>query len=213
MTVNDEGRDLRAAKLAALLRATDPPARAPAFPGERIAHARRRRTVMRRLGAVALVLLLGAALVPPVRAWIVGAARHLFAGASAGQPAPEARRPGFAASPNRAAFATNGDLFVVSVATRQTAGALRFERSADAAVHAALTGDPAEAALVVLPSGLRIVNGSRVRQDYVVRLPVSVTHVQVRVGDEPAREVPLDADGRAIVSVSSESTGTGRSNR
>jgi hypothetical protein len=210
MTTMDEGPDRRGAKLSALLKATDPPARALAFPGERVARARRRRTLVRRLGATILVLLAGAALVPPVRAWIVGTARHLWPLAP-DRHAQAPRNPDFAAPANRVSFATAGDLFVVNVATRQAAGALRFERSPDVAVHAALTGDPAEAVLVVLPGGLRIVNGMRVKQDYVVRLPAAITRVQVRIGDEAPLTVPRDAGGRAIVPLASETAAAARS--
>lgn len=212
MTMDDE-KD-RHAKLGALLTATDAPARALIFPAARIERARGRRRLARGLSALALVLLAGAALVPPVRAWIVGAARHLLSGTPQGRATESpGRRSGFASPPNGASFAATSDQFVVSVATRQAAGALRFQRSPDASVHAGLTGDPAEAALVVLPAGLRIVNGSRVKQDYVVSLPASVTRVQVRVGDEAPRDVPLDAGGRAMFSLASEATGSARSNQ
>ena len=212
MTVHDAGPDPRSAKLSALLKASDPPSRALAFPGERIARSRRRRALVRGLAIAAAVLLAGAALVPPVRAWIVGAARQLWAGA----PPRQASLPGgaqAAAPANRVAFAAGGDVFTVSVATRQAAGALRVERSTDAAVHAALTGDPAEAALVVLPGGLRIVNGMRVRQDYLVRVPASVARLEVRIGDEPPRTIALDAAGQASIPLASETAGAARFNR
>ena len=212
MTASDAGPDPRGARFSALLRASDPPARALAFPGERIARARRRRTLVRGLAVAVLVLLAGAALVPPVRAWIVGTARRLWSRAPEhATPAPS--HPAFAAPANRVAFAVAGDVFTVNVATRQAAGVLRVERSNDAAGHAALTGDPAEAALVVLPGGLRIVNGMRVKQDYLVRVPASVTRLEVRIGDEPPVTLALDAGGRASIPLASETAGVARSNR
>jgi len=209
MSGDDEALDRRAAKLSALLRATDAPVPPIAFPAGRIAAARQRRTVQRwRMAAAIAVLLTGAALVRPVRAWIVEAARTLFAGpaaAPAAAPTAEiAAEPAEVVPTNVVTFEPGAGVFVLEVATRQATGTLRVVRAEGPNASAAIIGDPADAELFVRHDGLRIDNRRLARADYVVRLPASVRRLVVRIADEPARglspgaELPLATLGEPL---------------
>jgi hypothetical protein len=199
---DDEAVDRRAEKLSALLRATDLPAPAIAFPAERIARARRQRVVVRwRMAAAIGVLVGGPLLVSPVRAWIVETARSILVGTPRSVPAPAAT-PDTATTPailvptNVVTFVPRAGLFVLELASRQAAGTLRLARAPGAEASAALIGNPGDAELLVRPDGLRIGNRAGASADYVVRLPAGLTRVMLRIGREPARQLapPTETD-------------------
>lgn len=201
MSGDEDALDRRAAKLSALLRATDPPVPVIDYPAGRIAAARERRSLRRwRMAAAIAVLIAGASLVRPVRAWIVEAARSLFVAGTgrAAPPATPAPQPAAAVSvpTNAVTFTPRPGVFVLEVATRQAAGVLRIERADGPDASAALVGDPGDAELLVRPDGLRIGNRGTAGADYIVRVPAAVTRVLLRIGREPAlgRVPPLETD-------------------
>jgi hypothetical protein len=202
MSGDDDALDRRAAKLSAVLRATDPPVPAIDYPAGRIAAARQRRSVRRwRMAAAIAVLIAGASLVRPVRAWIVDAARTLFVAGTgkAAAPVTPAAEHAAAAAPvptNAVTFTPRPGVFVLEVATRQASGVLRVERAEGTGASAALVGDPGDAELLVRPDGLRIGNRRMASAEYVVRVPATVTRVVLRIGREPARQLapPLETD-------------------
>ena len=205
---DDEAVDRRAEKLSALLRATDPPAPAIGFPAERIARARRQRVVVRwRMAAAIAVLLAGATLVRPVRAWIVETARSILIGAprTASPPAATPDRSITPVAPlptNVVTFTPRAGVFVLEVASRQAAGTLRLVRAPGADASAALIGNPGDAELLVRPDGFRIGNRLSASADYVVRLPSGVTRVLLRIGREPARQIDVPTDADVAVPIS-----------
>lgn len=196
----DDAAERRAAKLSALLRATDVPAPPLAFPAGRIAQARERERRSRlrwQLAAAVTLLVAGAGFVPPVRAWIAEAARGFFLGASG--PAAPAAVPGAdtaSAAPAPAAanvvtFVPREGAFVIELASRQQAGTLTLAPVGGVEASAALMGDPSDAGFVVRPDGVRIANRADARADYVVRVPPGVGLVTLRIGREPALRVDV----------------------
>jgi hypothetical protein len=202
----DEAVDRRAAKLSALLRATDVPAPPMAFPAERIAHARRRTRLQWQLAAAAALLVLVAGTVRPVRAWIAETARHFFLGspgtaAPASAPADSASAPVMPVPSNVVTFTPRAGSFIVEIAVRQQGGTLVLAPVGGIEASAAIMGDAADAELLVRPDGVRIGNRASAQADYVVRVPPSVARVTVRIGREPARsvDVPREYDLRVSV--------------
>ena len=189
--MNQDQSDLatvRARRLSALLRATDPPLPALAFPAERIARAARRRTVLRWRAAAAVALLAVAAVgVPPVRAWIVQAARALWAAARPTRPAAKAPATGSPAGAGAVTFSPGAGSFVVEVVRPQATGTLTVETTGRPVASAAVSGATGSAELVVLPHGLRIANDSAATASYVVRVPASLGRIAVGIGGAAVR--------------------------
>jgi hypothetical protein len=187
----------RARRLSSLLRGTDPPVPAIAFPAERIARALRRRSVLRWRAAAAIVLLAaGAAGVRPVRAWIVQAARTVWTAAAGGRaaPGPEATRP---AAAGTVTFTPAAGSFVVRVVRPQAGGTLTIETTTAATATAAVSGTPGQAELVVLPDGLRIVNDSLSSASFLVRVPAHLARIEVDIAGRGARVLVPPAGGSA----------------
>ncbi len=192
----DEAVDRRAAKLSALLRASDVPAPPMTFPAERIALARRRTRLRWQLAAAAVLLVLAAGTVRPVRAWIADAARQFFLGAPRTEPATapaadSASAPEAPVPSNAVTFVPRSGTFVVELAMRQRAGTLVLSPVGGTEASAAIMGDAADAELLVRPDGVRIGNRPAAHADYVVRVPPGVSRVTVRIGREPARQIEV----------------------
>ena len=187
--------DARARRLSALLRDTDLPVPAIAYPAERIARATRHRTVVRWSKAAAIVLIVAGAIgVRPVRAWIVQAARAVWA-ATLG----EHRARGTEAAPPTGAgtvtFQPAAGSFVIRVARVQAGGTLTIETATGETAAATLTGGRGEAELVVLPDGLRIVNDSLSSASFLVRVPSRLARIEVGVGGRVIRVLVPPATG------------------
>jgi len=179
----------RARRLGALLRATDPPVPTIAFPAARIASAARRRALWRWRAAAAVALFALAAVgVPPVRAWIVQAARALWAATRPTRPAPA---PGSESPPGGGAgavtFSPGAGSFVLEVVRPQATGTLTVETTERPLASAAVSGATGSAELVVLPHGLRVVNDSGATVSYVVRVPASLGRITVGIGGAAVR--------------------------
>ena len=179
----------RARRLVALLRATDVPAPALRYPEERIARAVRRRAVLRwRVAAAVALLVAGAAGVPPVRAWIVQAARAVWAAASGAKAAP--KPPAAPSSPAGAvSFRPSGTAFVVRVARVQAGGTLTIETTPGPLASAAVRGGTVAGELLVLPAGLEIANDPASTAGYAIRLPATLGRIYVWLGPAAAPRV------------------------
>ena len=190
MTLDDaQLTERRAARLSQLLAGADPGPRALAYPDKRIAAAQvaraRREAVRWRAAAAVAVLVAGSTLVPPVRAWIAGAAKSVWESLSAppaAAPAPEVVEP--PRPVNRVSFVPAQGAFIVDVAARQASGRIVIERAAGISASAEVQGTASGAELQVLPTGLRIVNNPSATADYVVRVPATIQRVQLRLGRE-----------------------------
>jgi hypothetical protein len=181
----------RAAKLSALLGATDGRAPSAVFPAERIARARRRATMTQRLriAAAALLLLTGFG-VPPVRAWIVGRARTLWTRVTG--PAPASSVPASTTAPNPSSTmgvvsVPAGGEFTLRIATLQAAGELSVLVTDTKAVSASVSGHAEGAELSVFPDGIRIANTRATTSGWELHVPVSVGRLVIQVGHEPPR--------------------------
>lgn len=144
-----------------------------------------------RAAVVVGVLLVGALVAEPVRAWIgsaIGRAVGALRGESEFEPAPfpAAADPGSAVA---VSFVPAGDRLVIRVDEPQQAGTVRvvFEDRADA-VGEVLTADET-ASLVVLPDGFRARNRADSDWSYRFRLPSSLRSVTVEVGGEEMAEL------------------------
>lgn len=191
---------VRARRLGALLRATDPPVPPLAFPVERIAQAARRRAAWRwRAAAAAALFALAAVGVPPVRAWIVQTARTLWAAARPPKPAALSPSTGSAAGAGAVTFSPAAGSFVLQVVRPQPAGTLTVETTGRATASAAVSGGRGGAELVVLPHGLRIVNDPGTTASYVVRVPASLGRISVGVGEAAVRTLVPSGPGQQWV--------------
>lgn len=190
MTLDDAPMTARrTARLSQLLAAADPAPRAFAYPDKRIAAAQvaraRREAVRWRAAAAVAVLVAGSTLVPPVRAWITGAARSVWESLSAppaAAPAPVVMEP--PRPVNRVSFVPAQGAFIVDVAARQASGRIVIERATGMSASVEVQGAAPSAELQVLPTGLRIVNSPAATADYLVRVPATIQRVQLRLGRE-----------------------------
>lgn len=199
MSMDDERVARRGERLGALLRATDPAVPAMAYPADRIAHAVRRRTVVRWRAAAAIAVVATAALgVPPVRAWIVRTAQVLWSAATGRRhTAPAA--PAQPEATNSVTFTPAAGAFVIHVARPQREGSLTVETVADTSASAAVPGGRG-AALVVLPDGLNIVNETGATSSFVVRVPATVRRIAVTIGSAaPTILTPARAGQRWVL--------------
>lgn len=141
--------------------------------------------------AVAVGLLVLAA-VPPVRAWVVQHASAAWLAVTRGvsQPAAGSGLPA-AAGAGRVSFVPAADSFFIRITGRQQSGRLTIDFELTTVASASITGEPAGAELLVLPSGLGIANSPQSRASYVLRLPAGLAAVVLRLGHEmPLRVVP-----------------------
>ena len=192
--------DRRAQRLSALLRDTDPPVPPIAYPAERVARAARRRTTIRWRAAAAVALLaLAAAGVPPVRAWIVQVVRSVWTAAVGAPPAPAVRPAAATKGAGAVTFNPAAGPFTLVVARAQSAGTLTIEITGGVTAGARVEGSGTAAELGVLPNGLRIVNDSGATASYAVRLPPTLTRVEVGIGGAAPRVLGPATPGRRWV--------------
>jgi hypothetical protein len=165
-----------------------------AAPREALARARPPRRVRLLVAAAGLVLVVAAAAVSPVRAWIVGRSQALWTLVSGGleqpAPAPSPIRTEQATPFASVSFAVERDRLIVDMARRQAEGVLVVEIVDAVTASAAITGGELGGDLLVLPGRLRIVNAPESTASYRVRVPATLTRVEVLVAGE--REAVLD---------------------
>jgi len=188
----------RAERLGALLRDADAPVPPLAYPGVRIARAARRRVVARWSAAAAVIVLASAALgVAPVRAWIVRAARVVWAVAT-GREHAGAAVPATPRAASSVSFTPAGSTFTVRIAGLQAAGTLTLETTPGGTASAAIT-EGEGASLVVVPDGLRIENGPDATASLVVRVPAATPRIAVSIGAAAPRLLASSGPGRRWV--------------
>ena len=140
-----------------------------------------------RAAAVLVVLTAMGVTVQPVRAWIVEQTRALWVVVAGEQE--EAATPGGATDesgdPTAAvSFVPAGDVFVLELSTRQASGRLTVETVAGRTASATVFGGSEEERLIVLPTGLRIVNDSTAEADYTIELPATLARLLVVIGND-----------------------------
>ena len=140
-----------------------------------------------RAAAVIVFMAMGLA-VTPVRAWIAEQTRALWAVVSGEeQTANTESQVAIAARSDPTAavsFVPAGEVFVIELAVRQAAGRLTVETVAGNMASATVYGGTDNERLVVLPSGLRIVNGPTAEANYTIELPATLAHLLVVIGND-----------------------------
>lgn len=144
-----------------------------------------------RAAAAAMLLAAIGATVAPVRAWVVDRVTAIWSGIVEPSQAPSSTlqaSPGLAPARATVTFSPAGEVFVVEVTARQAEGRLIIETRVDETVTAIIEGGDGSEQLVVLPTGLRVVNDSGGRASYRIRLPSLVKTVHaVIAGSSPIR--------------------------
>lgn len=165
--------------------------RARALSAARTARRTPARSPMRglRIAAVAAVLAVVSLTVQPVRAWLVDRWAEI---SGADVVAPVATAPhSFDQSGSLVSFDPAGEIFTLEIDNAQSIGSLRVERGTASEVTARIVnGD--EENLLVLPSGLRIVNDRTSTADYLITLSPDITLLQVIAGRSPIAIIELD---------------------
>jgi hypothetical protein len=185
----------RSARLRALLGEADAPARPLAFPAARIAQAARRRAFRRgRIAAGIALVALTAVGVSPVRAWIVGAARTVWARFAAVPRPPVTVAPGAVPPPPATVGAVTvpaGDALSLTVARRQASGTVSLVVEDRQTVSAEVAGESGTADVQVSASGIRIENRAEASGHYTVRIPARLSRVTVQIGREAPRTLRI----------------------
>jgi hypothetical protein len=185
----------RSARLRTLLGEADAPVRPVAFPAERIARAGRARAFRRgRIAAGVALLALGALGVSPVRAWIVDAARTVWARlAAAPRPAATVASDTVPLAPATMGAVTvpAGEALALTVARRQASGAITIVVEDRQTVSAEITGDSGSADLRVSESAIQIENRAQASGHYTVRVPARLSRVTVQIGREAPRTLRI----------------------
>ena len=187
----------RAQRLGTLLARTDAAPRAMTLPA---GLALRPRPLVARwqLAAALLLLIAGAAGVPPLRAWIAATVHSVWRRIAGSQPpaslTPNASSRGPALESGAVSFPLT-DPLTIRVAARQAAGgSLRFVTVEGSLVTASIVGPADAAELLIGPEGLRILNRRASAAGYVIGVPASVTRALVQIGQEPVRTISMPAD-------------------
>lgn len=180
----------RSAALSALLRVADPPVpaavRSPR-PARRFRLARWTGSWPLRIAATVTLLAATAAGVSPVRAWITERSRLLWTLITTGRPAaPDTPSQASIQADGSVSFQPATDVLVVQLAGRQAAGTLVIEGGLDSNASITVSGGSTGENLIVLPSGVRIVNSAASRATYQIRLSAGISQVLVEIGGEPA---------------------------
>jgi hypothetical protein len=164
-----------------------------------------------RAAAVLVVLTAMGVTVRPVRAWIVEQTRALWVvvvgeqeeAATSGDAIDESGDPTAAVS-----FVPAGDVFVLELSTRQVSGRLIVETVVGGTASATVFGGSEDERLIVLPTGLRIVNASTAEADYTVELPASLARLLVVIGnDDTLRYEPAGAVDRWEIDLAAVAAG------
>jgi hypothetical protein len=171
----------RAARLRALLGAMDQ-VRTGRGPARRLVSARALAT------AATIALLVGAAAVRPVRAWIVEQTQALWALVTGAVPEGGAPEP--SATPDEGAYGSvsfpiEGSVLTVEVAGYQLAGGVTVTVGPGGFAAAGIDGGALPGAFVVLPARLRLVNDATSSASYRLSVPAGVRRVEVTIAGVP----------------------------
>lgn len=175
----------RSQRLSGLLRSADVPAPATTL-RVRLAPAGPSVPLRWRIAAVLVLLIGGAAAVPPVRAWFVEAARAVWERASAGFSA----RPAGEGMP-AIAFVPAGETLTIRLLDEDAR--LVVEMVAGNQVRMGPQQPPP--AVTVLPEELRIGTATDAANEYFVMVPVTLREVRVLLGTRAARVLRPRAAG------------------
>ncbi len=203
----------RSARLGALLAQTDAPIPALSLPANLVLRPRPAR-VPWQLAAALVLLIGGAAGVPPVRAWIVGAARSVWvriAGGRAVVPATDSARASKPQPTSAGAVSfVSDDPLTIRISSRQSSGGiLILEPAGGNQVAASLVGRSDAAELLVGPDLLRILNRESSAATYHIGVPASISRVMVQVGRERPLVVVMPDSGRTTVNLGVRTTAPG----
>ena len=165
---------------------------------------KRARWPVRAAAAVILLAAFGAT-VSPVRAWLVERVTSLWTAVAgpAGAPSPDATPqvpPAPMPSRTTVTFRPATEVFMMEIAAWQAEGELVIESGGGETATATIEGGDGSEQLVVLPTGLRLVNASDGRASYRIRLPSLVRTVHVLIADaSPIRfRIPSAGTRRAL---------------
>ena len=187
----------RSARLSALLRATDLPA--PAVPLRVVVRRRKVAGAARRWQvAAAIVLAMGGAMaVSPVRAWMLNAARTVWARAT-GEATTSAVRT--VAPSSAVSFVPSGSVLTVRVPAGSN-GQLTIDvtEGSEASALGARAGS-----ILVMPDEFRFTETLTEGADYQVRVPAQVTLVRVWVGQRVTSIRPTATARQFVVPLSAQ---------
>ena len=127
-----------------------------------------------RVAAVVTLILTGAAVVSPVRAWVIDALRSIL-GADASTPAQQ-QTPGSLVS-----FVPSGGEFLVEFLETQATGVLRVYVDTTDAASARMIGQAAGEGFLVQSAGLTIRNTNASEVSYELRLSRTCSSFEVRI--------------------------------
>lgn len=160
--------------------------------------ARHRRVAWMRAASIAALVVAAGVLAGPARAWVTNWVAEVWPGILAGrrQPAAEAGAPPEPVEVGaRVRFRPIGAELSIELASAQDAGRLELRVGADPTTLVEVLGDGAEAELLVLPGGVRVLNSPGESASYRVTVPATVRTVRIFVRDSTVAIVPIDANG------------------
>jgi hypothetical protein len=94
-----------------------------------------------------------------------------------------------------ATFVPDGDRFAIRVAHRQASGMLRLRPGDGASASARVEGGTGIETLLVVPSGVWILNDPRSTAEYEIVLPSSVNEVEIGIAGEGVDTGPGPHEG------------------
>lgn len=162
----------------------------------RAATARRRRIVWLRAASICAILLGAGILAGPARAWVTEWVSDLWTelltgnrAAGAGPAAPQAQPDGG----TRVRFTPTGPELSIEFATAPDEGRVELRVGDGPTTVVEVLGGVAEAELLVLPAGVRVLNAPGARASYRVTVPTTVRIVRIAIGDSTVALVPIDS--------------------
>ena len=162
----------------------------------RAATARRRRIVWLRAASICAILLGAGILAGPARAWVTEWVSDLWTelltgnrAAGAGPAAPQAQPDGG----TRVRFTPTGPELSIEFATTPDEGRVELRVGDGPTTVVEVLGGVAEAELLVLPAGVRVLNAPGARASYRVTVPTTVRIVRIAIGDSTVALVPIDS--------------------
>jgi len=198
-------RDLqrRSASISALLAGADfdvPPALRDAGPRvarrARAAAARRKRIVWLRAASICAILLGAGILAGPARARVTDWVSDLWTGLLTGDRAAGADAAAPQAQPDggtRVRFTPTGPELSIEFASVPDEGRVELRVGDGPTTVVEVLGGVAEAELLVLPAGVRVLNEPGAGASYRVTVPTTVRIVRIAVDDSTVALVPIDS--------------------
>lgn len=159
--------------------------------------ARHRRVVWMRAASIAALVVAAGVLAGPARAWVTNWVVEVWTGMSPDRPRPavEAGAPpeDVVEVSARVRFEPAGGELSIELASAQDAGRLELRVGDDPTTLVEVLGEAADAELLVLPGGVRVLNSPGESASYRVTVPASVRTVRIFVRDSAVAIVPIDS--------------------